>query len=220
MPQYSAGHYIAAFLFDVSGTDEIAQTTLKFGPAAPQPSHEVPDVDFAHDVSDIFVTFLTQAPIRRATYSRYLGCKLAYVTSTGLYEEDAATYELPSPLAGNQDGVAPQLTMALSLRSGSGLGKGNYGRMYLPHCGQGTGSTPYFDGNRATIASAAVTMLTSVNLRAAAAVTGGAARIYAALAEQPPSAKPILQVGVGRVTDTQRRRRNALTEEYVFASLP
>ena len=57
------------------------------------------------------------------------------------------------------------------------------------------------------------------NTLAASAVTGGLVRIYSIPAAGAPTAKPVTRVGIGRVVDTQRRRRNALTEDYVFATV-
>jgi len=219
MPTYSAPHYVVSWLFDIVGTDERAVTGLKFGGTGPNIDHQVPDAGMAENLSDAMVTFLDQAPVARASYSRYLGAKVAYVGTDGHYLEDPAEFSVPAPISGATAGVIPQASVVISLRSGQTLGKGNYGRMYIPHSGITSGATPYFAQDRAQINLAAANMIGAVNDVAADAVAGGAVRIYAALAQSAPQARAVTQVATGRIVDTQRRRRNALTEEYVFRNV-
>jgi hypothetical protein len=120
--------------------------------------------------------------------------------------------------------AAPQLSLAVSLGTAKSRGPGSRGRFFAP-CPASANSVA-FDGRIATPTTtggfglAVDTMLKAVNNwpggdlnkpRLVVATPGGRG--------MPDGDNiPITKYAIGRVVDTQRRRRNALAEDYVFRS--
>jgi hypothetical protein len=114
---------------------------------------------------------------------------------------------------------APQVSYVVSLRSGLTLGDANYGRMYCPPpswlVGQNNGV--------ATIAEA---------IGARVAMKGLIQGLVARIGQDAPgvkacimskkgigTTKQVTQIGVGRVLDTQRRRRRSLDEDLTLEAI-
>lgn len=209
-----------SFMHLVNGTDEIAMTDLTV--AAPLPVSPNPVPSSAYDaiydaISDAYVVLWSNGSHIRADYSRYVGLKVQDLDANGKYVSDAYTYAV-TPVAGNAGNVPAQCSTVISLRSGSALGKGNYGRMYLPHTMYDTATnSPYPPAGRAQgNADAGAIFITTVNAALTGDYAGNDVRI---MGQTGPAGtnKLVTQVAAGRVTDTQRRRRNKLTEDYAFA---
>jgi len=213
------------WLFKITGTEEIADTSLNYttvpgwaGAAAALAELDVGDLaamrEFYND------DLMDLAHISWADYSSLFSIKVAAIGTDGAYLTDPKTAETDTPDAGTAVGVLPQNTVVLSLRSGFTLGKGNFGRMYLPHTTLGTvATTPYAaEANAAAIASAGRTFINHVTGTINAATTAVLFPAIMSQAAGTPS-RGVTAVAVGRVTDTQRRRRNRLLEQYSVQTL-
>jgi len=124
--------------FTVKSSDEIADTSLNYTSApgwtgAVAALAELDDTDLA-DMRQAYVTEMMDLDhISWADYSVLNSIKVAAISTAGEYLTDPLVAETDTPSDGTAVGVLPQSTVVLSLRSGFTLGKGNYGRMYLPH---------------------------------------------------------------------------------------
>ncbi len=214
------------WLFSVAASDEIADTGLNFtsapawtGAAAALAELD-PDGAFVLGMAARYGDLMDPLLISWADYSAVTGIKIAAIGTDGHYLTDPVTVELPGIADGSAVGIIPQSTVVLSLRSGFTLGKGNYGRMYLPHSTTGTetgtprSSVAIASGFADHAAEWLSEFVTDINAETTATVFPA---IMSQAAGTP--SKGVTQVAVGRVTDTQRRRRNRLDEDYQFASL-
>ena len=133
---------------------------------------------------------------------------------------DPLIADTDTPDSGTATGIPPQNTVVLSLRSGFTVGKGNYGRMYLPHTTLGTQTDSPFaaSANTAAIALTAKDFVNNITTQINAATT---ATLFPAIMSQAAGTptKGVTEVAVGNVNDTQRRRRNRLQETYSTEAL-
>ena len=134
---------------------------------------------------------------------------------TGKYASQAQTIVHVSPVGGGggTGPQAPQLTVAVSLMTGVSRGRGHIGRIFPPNS---TAFALGADGRisiaeQGQIAEAARTMIAAVNAVGAPKVV-----IFSKVAQ---TVTPVTAVAVGRVIDTQRRRRSSLAEERVVVPL-
>lgn len=145
--------------------------------------------------------------------------KLAYVDLDGRYvmdpwvaEQAAVTPPVTTPLP-------PQCSYVISLRSGSGIGRANYGRMYTPPptwlVGQNNGLATTTEASNAR--TAAKTMITGIRSRLNSQIPGVQPLLMSKLGLG--ETKAVTEVGVGLVVDTQRRRRNQLNEATTLVAL-
>lgn len=213
--------------FTIASTDEIAQTSLNFTDPQ-QPAFDaaaaLADLDFSV-VGPLLLarmaTLLSTASVRWADYSRLNYVRAVAVGVPGLELGPALIFEDSTPAAGSQGLVPPQSSIVLSTRSGLETGAANFGRMYLPHTMPPlVANTPFVgSGDTAAIATAAATFVNGVATDLSASVTQIVeATIMTQVAGQ--QSKVIASVAIGNVIDTQRRRRNQLTETYAFAPIP
>lgn len=108
--------------------------------------------------------------------------------------------------------ASPQDSLVLTFYSGSTFGRANYGRIYLPWW---SSSVAHASG-RATTGSAIIvaeTWFDGVNAWAATALSASAKiRIMSKLGAG--TTKEVAFLKIGDVKDTQRRRRNRISESY------
>lgn len=176
--------------------------------------------------ADGFKAPLSDWFIRAASFIQ-LGAKLEYVKfnlidkATGHYTNQGETIEsLFSPLVVHDGGVQipNQLTQAITLHSDVSRGRGSKGRFYPPSSFMSTGGTTNIgaDGrisaaNAKATADSAQELISELN----AAASSFNAVVWSQLAQQ---ARAVEKVSVGRVVDTQRRRRSSLDEDRQFAT--
>jgi len=222
---YSGQFLRVSWLFDVLGTEEIADTSLNYTTApgwtgAVAALGELAAGDVGPSVSGDLLTLLATSGGRWADYSRHTGVKIAAVGTDGHYLTDPYVWEDATPSTGIAIGNPIQCTTVLTLNSGFALGKGNYGRMYLPHFYMsGLTASPYTDSSQAEdLADAGAAFLNAVTDDINDLTT---AVLFPAIMGQTGSGtgKGVTEVRVGNVTDTQRRRRNRLTETYAVTPL-
>lgn len=153
---------------------------------------------------------LVGANVAFPTGRRYLGLKVAPQDVNGRYPDgvDAVEYLRPVPVNGAGGTSYPQIALVLSLRTARSRGYASNGRMYLPSAhpivaGDGLISAANAS-NSAAGGAAFIGAVNDVGLGVASVMsTVGTGRVEA-----------ITGVRVGRVMDTQRRRRNQLPESY------
>jgi len=211
--------------FLVNGTDEVAATSLDYTTApgwtgAVAALGEIQETNL-EDLVGQYVTFMANSTaIQWATYSHLHSFKVAAIGTDGHYLTDPKVWEAADAGNGGDSGqVVPQASVVLSLRSGFTLGGGNYGRMFLPHTmlPLESNSPRSSMANAEEAAEDAVSFVNGVTAEVNSATT---ATLFPAIMSQATglSFKGVTEISVGRVTDTQRRRRNRLDEGY--ATLP
>lgn len=143
--------------------------------------------------------------------------------STGKYAYpfDPVKQELPSPVSGRAGHSAPQLATCISLRGDRTRGPGSNGRWYQPSTG---GAMPDLSGQM-SLAQANATLAAALTFLAAVKGVGGVGPIPGPWVPQLVGTglggshnSNVTEVRVGRVLDTQRRRRDALDEAYVVGA--
>jgi len=214
-----------SWLFSIPTTEEIAVTSIKATDLTPLFDAQaslaaVDDLVMGELWNHMKVLMLSGAGFLWANYSRCFGAKVAAVGKDGHYLTDPVLFESGDPGAGTANNINPQATVCLSIRSGSALGVANFGRMYLPHSSfvQASATLPYTDSSvTGPFATKAADFINQVNDTLDNLPEGPHVRLMSN--KNLGTTKTPTAVGVGRVVDTQRRRRNRLTEEYAFAAV-
>lgn len=224
---YDRGFLKVSWLFTILNTDEIAVTSLNLS------TPDDPTFNEAAAIAEInmpvlgpllgarMATLLTNAAVFWADYSRLVAVRIAGVDTTGVEFDPAKLWEDTTPAAGDNNQIIPQASVVVSLRSGSSVGSGNFGRMYLPHtelqlaANAPRSSTGFTDA----FVIAAQTFLAGVQTDIDSAITAAVNPMIMTQVVGGTS-KRVNQVAIGDVVDTQRRRRNQLPEVYSFATVP
>lgn len=145
-------------------------------------------------------------------------CKLALITEGGDYADEPASFEATPVNPPTTTQLPPQCAYVVSLRSGLSLGRANYGRFYVPvptwAPGQNGGLAT--EAQAASARTAAKTMLKGVEADLQVVVSTMRLVIMSNLGFG--HTKLVSELGVGRVVDTQRRRRNKLNEGTALVS--
>lgn len=116
-------------------------------------------------------------------------------------------------------GNPPQIAVVASLLSGPGTGLGRKGRMFLPGVGSPMGADGHYVQTTATsLANTLGTFFNALN----DSFDVGDRVVLASKGRTPPAVgagitRPLELVKVGNTFDTQRRRRNQLSETYSSA---
>lgn len=144
--------------------------------------------------------------------------KAAIIGPDGKYPPDseALLFELDTPVLGvRTNSVLPQVTMAVTLRTPVRRGLAARGRFYVPALGIFADA----DGQAPTIAAA---LCTSAKTLLNAYISALDAPLVVASngkqkdkPERLGAMRTVTAITVGSVYDTQRRRRNRITETYV-----
>jgi hypothetical protein len=207
---YPRAHTLLTFFGDAWAAVEEWSTSLRVDSAT------LPTVAVLDSVAARWATFHANASAGISPNARFLGVKAAPIGADGRYAPNglSVTSLRPSPVIGGATFAgAPQLSMVVTLNTDLIRGKGSVGRMYLPACGIPAGSDGRITvANAQALAGAAATLLTDLN----GLLEGDLAVFGAGLSGTGPgSVRDVIGVRVGRVIDTQRRRRNQLDEGYV-----
>lgn len=158
-----------------------------------------------------------------AADAKLTGIKLNRIDVDGKYM-DSETYEhtYPTPIAGSGPaGAVPQLSIVTSLYSAHPRTTGGKGRMYWPPS-QLTATALGADGRisaagAAQYAQGSAQFIRTIN----AAYSAQSVPALACIASKVGAGvfQGIEEVGVGRVVDTMRSRRNKLDEDKVFSTV-
>lgn len=201
---YTGPHGYLTILGDSYGGAEEWQTGIRLMGTTPPTEAQMEAVDTA------VTTFLTTGALRFTAGFRYLSLKWAPQTAEGRYPEgeDAVEWLRPTPLAGTTSGGFPQIALVTSWRTARSRGRGSNGRSYWPSVQTIASATGRFPLNDGTLVAAAAAQLIA-SLEAAGI---GTPAVMSAVGTG--ITEPITGVRVGLVMDTQRRRRNGISEEY------
>jgi len=222
---YVTWHYV------INGTPETAQVGLHFslggGEFDPAEELDVLQLGQLEALDTAMEVLMSAASITWSDSLRYTGLKVAALSEVGLYVADPLTFVRPTPLMATSANVTLlQQSICLTWRAQSSFGKGTKGRMYLP----ATGPNSWNSGEvrmpaqlTQNAATAAATFIKDCN--AAFSISPQAPMACIVYGGQPATeapyhANPIHHVQVGDVVDTQRRRRDQLTENYFTADVP
>jgi hypothetical protein len=207
------------WIFAISGTDEVAQVDLSMAADSPDQVTNTPDETFIEGARDAMENLLATSGLGWATYSKFVGVKTVAVGTTGHYIDEPLLLSVAGE-QGSTDGVPPQCCVVLSEWSGETLGIGNYGRLYLPHCLPTFESgTPYMTTTvQAALRDAFADFIGAMNTLGSALTPAAHTKIMTQAASAVVD-KTVTHVRVGRLVDTQRRRRNRLSEEYSTVAL-
>lgn len=205
--------------FTVDGSSEIAVTGLNYseGPGWISPTEALAEIaasgSMGQDLITALATLMDTPALGWSTYSKLRTVKVAAINAAGHYLGEPFVFEDTTPATGDYGPWPPQSTCVLSLRSGFTFGGANYGRMYLPHSqpGLASGSPLMSTGTAGVIVAAGKVFVNTVTARLNAATTDTVDPTIMTNVTGNPS-KKVTKVAVGLAVDTQRRRRNKLTE--------
>jgi hypothetical protein len=204
-----------------SGSD-IWQTGFYVGKA--EGPADAPTQAYADAVRDAWLTFFNDGAIAISNTVAFDEVKVARLDLLGKYTSDDVVVSHPA-VATNGPGAGtplpPQIALVATLIAGSGKGLAGKGRMFLPGMKfgvDGTGHIGAADAKR--VADGLAVFFNTVGAIAGApGVPINASRGHKLSLGVGARNVPINGVRVGNVYDTQRRRRNALTETYQVSGL-
>lgn len=196
---------------------EVWQCGVHFARAALNPIDWVPGVNLA-PMWDLIKTGHQSASPALCLGAVLKWAKLAHIGLDGHYASEPILYQAPTPVGGSASagGAAPQLAMAITLWSGFTLGKGNYGRFYLPWPVATVSNT---DGKHTWASQYAATWHAAIS-GVEGVLQGDYPDVRLSIPSQSGTMRPVTKIRCGNVVDTQRRRRNRLTETYVSYNYP
>jgi hypothetical protein len=172
------------------------------------------------DVAGAWGTFFSLATSQIHSNYTFSMCKMARIGVDGKTIPDSAEYySPPTAINGGYSGPAfpPQIALVATLANSLPRGLATKGRMFLPGVTVSPDNTGHIASN--------VTGNIATNLQAFfntvfqdADLPGNPVLISTgnALQLRPGAVRNVTQIRVGNVFDTQRRRRNALMEQYTI----
>lgn len=166
------------------------------------------------DVYDLIYAWLTDSPVGMSQLFRLGWVKLAVIDVDGRYPPDteALLYERAPEQAGSTAlNHPPQVSLAVTLETGVTRGRAARGRMYLPTTGQSVAA----DGRISSANAESLAVRTATFLDDLTDLM--AAPVWVMSEVGAGTSRPVDAVSVGRVFDTQRRRRRQLDEDRVSA---
>lgn len=170
--------------------------------------------DLAQKIAPAWQTFFTSAGSSVSNKYRTLSIKANLVGTDGKQiTNPTQEYFYPAPIVGANAAapLPPQITLVASLRTTLPRGLATHGRMYLPGINAGVDADARIaGGTRTTIAAGFQTFLNAVN----AIGVGGGNFVHVASFKGTGIDRPVTKLLLGDLYDTQRRRKNALTEQY------
>jgi hypothetical protein len=139
--------------------------------------------------------------------------KLNTIGTDGHYEIDTTSESIFADTAGGNSAAAPanQIALVVSLETGFSRGPAHEGRYYSPLCPALPGADGLIVAADATSCHGSVTTL----LAALNAVNSNFKLAIFSRKSGAPASRLVTGARVGRVLDTQRRRRRSLAESYV-----
>jgi len=159
---------------------------------------------------------------------RTLGVKAGVVNVDTKFDlSTIITRTYPAPITGGNPNVTlypPQIALVASLESANRRELGGKGRMYLPGVGFSISGGGVIDsGAQTAIANGIRTFFDTIEDAAGSPgyvmIASQGRKNSSGTVTAPPVNRRVTNVRVGNVYDTQRRRRNQLSESYVNATL-
>nr|CRY96451.1 hypothetical protein [uncultured prokaryote] len=200
---YPAAHSIITFSGPAYGDLEQWATGVRLRRTTP------PTVEQVEAAGEAFIAFMNNAELQGSSAAKMQSAKWAPQTVEGKYGDGQAVEHLFSNRTIGQNASMPaQIAVVISLRTARPRGRASNGRMYVPALPSLVANTGKFSAADATdIAVAGSTMIGAIG-EALDTECVVASAVGTGLLET------ITGVRVGRVPDTQRRRREGLVEEY------
>lgn len=186
---------------------------------APDADAQVPNQAFADVVRNAWQTFFTLAGNGVSDSYNFTGVKLARLGLDGKYDGSAVIQSFPTgQVTGGSTGLPlpPQVALVATLIAGSGKGLGGKGRMYLPGIKHAvTGNGRISDADALRVANNLATFFNTINASTDKPGTAiNASRGHVKFGGAGAVNITLNGIRVGNVYDTQRRRRNGLSETY------
>jgi hypothetical protein len=169
----------------------------------------------------LWQTFFTSANAQISNVFNTVGVKLSqYPSGSDQVDPQFTVFSYyGTPIVGNKAGsptLPPQIAVVASLHADPSMGLAGKGRMFLPGCHLGLNTDGQISPTeRNNLCLAMQAFLQSVNNSAAIpgeVINASKGRIGVPFAA--PVNRYVRSVRIGSVYDTQRRRRNGLTETY------
>lgn len=184
------------------------------GGDAPEPTDAMAEM-----VADEWQPFFTSTSTVISYLWKTTMIKITPIGANGVIDvPKIKTYAYPTAIEGNHtgNGFPPQCSVVATLIADSGVGIGGKGRMYLPGVASGLDNTGHIG---TTVAAALASGLATFFSNVGASLDAPGLPINAS--KGTPTTTGLLAINrvlttvrVGTVYDTQRRRRNALAENY------
>lgn len=206
----------ATFSGTMFGGSEIWTTGFHFGwdnkDADPITAQGMADVSAAWEV------FFKAASSQVSSQYTYDMLKFAVINNDGHTVADSAQYHAPGTTVvggGSPAALPPQVSLVASLRNSEPRGLATKGRMYLPGISAGVQATGKLDSfTRDGIATNLKTFFDACYNDADLPGNPVLISVGRGPLHTDGNIRRVTQIKVGDVYDTQRRRRNALTEAY------
>lgn len=169
----------------------------------------VPSVAEVEAAGEAFIAFMNNSEMQGSGACKMQSAKWAPQNVEGKYGDGAPVEHLfANRTIGTNQSMPAQIAVVISLRTARPRGRASNGRMYIPALPQLEANTGKFSVATALdIATAAAEMLTAIGAALSTQCVVGSA-VGTGLLEN------VTGVRVGRVPDTQRRRREGLVEDY------
>lgn len=208
----------------LQGTDEIYTIGYYYAALGSEDTTTVFNELTEADVEDIHTTFTTEwnNPDNRVPSKWELEwTKVALIAPNGKYVENSASKEfIGLPIGGGFTGAyAPQLACVVTIISDKPRDPGRYNRFYLPTAAISTADWEMTETVRSNIANNFADYFISLNDFFSGFGVPSPVTLVVASAKGTGWSKQAVNLRVGGVVDTQRRRRNKLTENYSVVSL-
>ena len=190
------------------------------GAALPEPVQFLLGTHMA-DLRDAYTAFHSSADGLIAPGALFTSVKVARLGFDGRYNAEPAEISGFSNAGGGSSAqcTSPACSVCVSLWSGATLGEANHGRLYLPWTSLASAAATgqMSVSQQGGLVSGAQTFLSAVEDEVASVAAD--ARLHIMSAKGAGTSKQVLQVGVGLVVDTQRRRRNRIADTKVYTAL-
>lgn len=200
---FPAPHSLLTFSGPAYGDLEQWSTGLRLRTTTP------PDAAALSEAGEAFISFMNTNELLGSSAAKMQSVKWAPQTVEGKYGSgESVEFLFNNRTIGNNGGMPAQIAVVLSLRTARPRGRASNGRMYVPALPTLVANTGRFSVTDANIiAERAATMISLIGEALGTDVVVGSA-VESGLLET------VTGVRVGRVPDTQRRRREGIPEEY------
>lgn len=165
-------------------------------------------------IRDSIASFVGKNAARIPSKYRLQWIKLAAIGTNGKYLGAPVEIYLTIPQAGTSTaGFVPQNSTVVTLVADKFKDPGKYNRFYIPAATPNTAGSYRLTQTQAEgLATAANIIIEDINLVLSAEFSGLRVRV---VSQKAGIYRAVTKLRVGDLLDTQRRRRNALREEYV-----
>lgn len=174
---------------------------------------------WAYLVRDAIVDFITNDSAIVPADVKLTEVKISVRDTTGATFGDPVIVTA-SAQGDHVGGYAPQNALVVTLQSLKPRAPGRYNRFYVPISASGLGDGPFLNGSQQeSYANVVVAMIEEINSVTQTAFDDEDFAVSVVSPAQTGFQLPVAAVKIGKIIDTQQRRRNALTESYYTATV-